>query len=66
MSYGGRYFKTLLRLGRIIHSLPNHGNKPYQQCTKEEKARMALEVGFKEMSGMTYTEAWYIENEKYL
>jgi hypothetical protein len=59
-------FRRELKLASIIHSLPNPGDKPYQQCTKEEKARMALEVGFKEMTGTTYTEQWYMENSKYL
>lgn len=59
-------FRRELKLAHIIHSLPNPGDKPYQKCTQEEKARMALEVGFKEMSGMTYTDLWYEENAKYL
>ena len=66
MGKGQGSFRRELKLAQIIHSLPNPGGKPYQQCTQEEKARMALEVGFKEMSGMTYTDDWFCENQKYL
>ena len=59
-------FRRELKLAYIIHSLPNPGDKPYQKCTQEEKARMALEVGFKEMTGTTYSDAWFEQNKQFL
>ena len=66
MGKGAASFRRELKLAAIIHSLPAPGDKPYQQCTKEEKARMALEVGFKEMSGTTYSDQWFEQNKSFL
>lgn len=59
-------FRNVLKMGWLIHQLPDGGNKPYQHCTSDEKVRKALEIAFREYTGMTYTEQWYVENEKYI
>ena len=59
-------FRLTLKMGQIIHQLPDDGDAPYQNLTPEQKAARAMKVAFKEHSGTTYTEAWYVENEKYL
>ena len=67
MGKGNGEFRRALKLGWIIHQYPPvDKNKPYQDCTEDEKVRMSLEVGFKQMTGTTYTDQWFESNEKYL
>lgn len=62
----GQCGRKALKLGYLINSMPSTEGKAYQQCTSEQKCRMMLELAFKEMTGTTYTQAWYDSNKKYL
>lgn len=53
-------------MARIIHSLPDPKDKPYQECTDGEKAAQLMRLAFKEYSGNTYTEQFYQDNKRYL
>ena len=66
MAYGSRGWKTALRMARLIHALPNPMDKPYQECSKEEKASQLMRLAFREITGNTYTEQFYQDNKRYL
>ena len=66
MGKGNASYRSVLKLASIINSLPKTQGKPYQECERDEKARMLLELGWKEMTGSTYTDQWFEDNRKYL
>lgn len=66
MGKGNASFRMALKLGSLINSMPDTDGKPYQECGREQKTRMLLELAFKEMTGISYTQAWFEENKMYL
>lgn len=66
MGKGNGSYRRILKLGSIINTLPSTDGKSYQDCSKEQRARMMLELAWKEMSGSTYTDQWFEDNKQYL
>jgi len=65
MGKGNASYRLALKLGSIINALPKTNGKSFQECDSDEKARMLLELAWKEMTGVTYTDQWWIENKQY-
>lgn len=66
MGAGNASWRRAIKMAQIIEGLPDTKGKPFQECDKEQKARMMMELAWKELTGDTYTSAWYKENSKYL
>ena len=66
MGKGTGEFRRVLKLARLIETLPAPGDKAFQNCDRGEKARMLMELAWKEMTGSTYSHQWYEDNKKYL
>lgn len=65
MGKGNASYRLALKLGSIINALPKTNGKSFQECEGDEKTRMLLELGFKEMTGVTYSDIWWDENKMY-
>lgn len=66
MGKGNANYRKLLKLAWLIESMPAPGDKAFQKCDEGEKARMLMELAWKEMSGSTYTHQWWVENKDYM
>ena len=66
MGAGGSAFRRAIKLASLIEMMPTTDGKDYQQCSREQKCRMMLELAFKEMTGTTYQHQWFVENKQYL
>ena len=66
MGKGNASYRQVLKLASLIENLPSTDGKAYQQCDSDQKARMLMELAWKEMTGDTYTHQWYVENKRYL
>lgn len=56
----------MLKLAWLIENLPSPEGKPFQNCESDQKARMLMELAWKELTGSTYTHQWYEDNKRYL
>lgn len=66
MGKGNAAFRLALKMGQIIHQLPDDGNKAFQNCDPDEKVTQLMKLAFKQYTGETYTDQWYQENSKYM
>lgn len=66
MGKGAASWRRAIKMAKIIEGLPDTKGKPFQDCDREQKARMMLELAWKELTGSTYTHQWYVENKDYL
>lgn len=66
MGKGAASWRRAIKMAQIIEGLPDTKGKPFQDCDREQKARMMLELAWKELTGSTYTHQWYVENKEYL
>ena len=66
MGKGAASFRRAIKIAQVIEGLPDTKGKQFQDCDREQKARMMLELAWKELTGDTYTSAWYQENKDYL
>lgn len=66
MGAGNASWRRAIKMAQIIEGLPDTKGKPFQECDREQKARMMMEIAWKELTGSTYTHQWYVENKEYL
>ncbi len=66
MGKGNASYRQVLKLAWLIENLPSPDGKAFQNCDSDEKARMLMELAWKELTGSTYTHQWYEENKRYL
>ncbi len=66
MGKGYASFRRALKLAALINAMPDTEGKLYQECDLGQKTRRMLELAFKEMTGSSYTQAWFEENKLYL
>lgn len=66
MGKGNASYRQVLKLASLIENLPSSEGKEFQHCESDQKARMLMELAWKELTGDTYTNQWYEENKRYL